>query len=220
MQINLKNVSKTIHKAEIIQHTDLVLESGTIIGFQGVNGSGKTMLLRLICGLIRPSTGEIWIDGKQLWKDLSFPESIGILIESPAFLPHYSAVENLKLLGAIKGIVNIPAISKAISRVGLNPEDKKKYSKFSLGMKQRLGIAGAIFESPDIVILDEPTNALDVNAIEMVKQILREEKARGALVLMACHDLPLLEEMSDSIYTVEEGKLRNRGRGTKREVLA
>ena len=155
----------------------------------GINGSGKTMLMRLITGLIRPSKGTVKIDGKELHKDISFPESCGLLLENPAFVESYSGYGNLELLTSVKGVATKEDIRNTILLVGLNPDDKKKYRKYSLGMKQRLGIAAAVVERPDIVILDEPTNSLDSDGVEMVKEVIKEQKRRGALVILACHDM-------------------------------
>lgn len=206
--IEITDLVKDIKGKRIIDHVNLHLESGKITGLKGVNGSGKTMLMRLVCGLITPTSGSIVINGKRLGKDITFPESVGILIENPAFLDAYSGFENLKLLASIKHSVGPEEIRQTIARVGLDPDDKKKYRKYSLGMKQRLGIAAAVMEEPDIIILDEPTNALDSDGVAMLKEILHDQRERGALVLISCHDLPTLQELSDEIYLMESGALR------------
>lgn len=206
--IQLTDVVKDIKGKRIIDHVSLEMESGKVVGLKGVNGSGKTMLMRLICGLIVPTSGSITINGKRLGKDITFPESVGILIENPAFLDAYSGFENLKLLASIKNRIGAEKIREVIALVGLDPNDKKKYRKYSLGMKQRLGIAAAVMEEPDIVVLDEPTNALDSDGIEMFKKVLQREKERGALVIISCHDLSTLQELSDEIYLMESGALR------------
>ena len=206
--IEITDLVKDIKGKRIIDHVTLHLEPGKITGLKGVNGSGKTMLMRLVCGLITPTSGSIVINGKRLGKDITFPESVGILIENPAFLDAYSGFENLKLLASIKHSVGPEEIHQTIARVGLDPDDKKKYRKYSLGMKQRLGIAAAVMEEPDIIILDEPTNALDSDGVAMLKEILHDQRERGALVLISCHDLPTLQELSDEIYLMESGALR------------
>lgn len=206
-EIAIQNLSKTIKGNAVIQDISMNLKSGVIYGFKGINGSGKTMLMRLICGLIRPTEGEIRINGKTLGKDLSFPESIGVFLENPAFLDSYSGFQNLKILASIKAVATDEDIRATLSRVGLLPNDKKKYRKYSLGMKQRLGIAAAIMEKPDIVILDEPTNSLDADGVTLVKQIVQEEKVRGALVILSCHDGELLKNLSDEIFLLECGHL-------------
>lgn len=205
--IELKNVSKSIHGVDIIRDISVNFESGIVIGIKGINGSGKTMLMRLIAGLIRPSSGEVVIDGETLWRDIAFPRSIGILIENPAFIDYYSGFENLKLLATIKNKIDDDKIRTVLLRVGLNPNDRKKYRKYSLGMKQRLGIAAAVMESPEIILLDEPTNALDVEGIECVKKIILEEKRKGRTIIVSCHDHQTLEYLSDKIYYIEEGRI-------------
>ena len=203
--IQLTDVVKDIKGKRIIDHVNLHMESGKIAGLKGVNGSGKTMLMRLIAGLITPTSGSILINEKRLGKDITFPESIGILIENPAFLDAYSGFDNLKMLASIQKKITDDDIRETISLVGLDPHDKKKYRKYSLGMKQRLGIAAAVMEEPDIVILDEPTNALDSDGVAMLKEILRHQKA---LVVISCHDLDTLKELSDEIFLMESGALR------------
>lgn len=207
--IECENVTKEIKKQCVINNIDLKLSAGRIIGFKGINGAGKTMLMRLIAGLIRPTTGHITICGKRLGRDITFPESIGILLEAPAFLDAYSGFQNLRMLASIKGKINDETIKKTIQLVGLDPSSKKKYKKYSLGMKQRLGIAAAIMESPDIVILDEPTNSLDSDGVEIVKKIIKQEKERGALVIISCHDINILKNMSDEIYILDKGRITN-----------
>lgn len=206
-QIEIKNVTKIIKHNTVIDNVSLTVNSGKITGLKGVNGSGKTMLMRLVSGLILPTSGEIIIDGETLGKDITFPRSIGTLIENPAFLDNYSGFQNLKLLASIQGKISDKEIREAIIAVELNPDDKKKFRKYSLGMKQRLGIAAAVMEHPNIIILDEPTNALDSDGVQMVKRILQKEKERGALILISCHDLDVLKELSDVIYLMNVGRL-------------
>ena len=206
--IQLTDVVKDIKGKRIIDHVSLQMESGKISGLKGVNGSGKTMLMRLIAGLITPTSGSILINGKRLGKEITFPESIGILIENPAFLDAYSGFDNLKMLASIQKKITDDHIRETLSLVGLDPYDKKKYRKYSLGMKQRLGIAAAVMEDPDIVILDEPTNALDSDGVAMLKDILKRQKERNALVVISCHDLDTLKEVSDEIFLMESGALR------------
>lgn len=205
ISIEIKNVTKIIHNQTVIQDVSASMQSGRIYGFQGINGSGKTMLMRLISGLIRPTQGSIQINGKILGKDITFPESIGLFLEKPAFLGTYSGFQNLKMLASIQNRVDDTKIRNTISSVGLNPNDKKKYRKYSLGMKQRLGIAAAIVEDPEIVILDEPTNSLDTDGVELVKSIIVSQRERGALVIISCHDLSILQGVSDEILLLESG---------------
>ena len=206
-EIVVNEVSKSIYGVPIINSVSMTLVSGNVYGFQGINGSGKTMLMRLICGLIYPTKGETVIDGKRLGKEITFPQSVGLLLENPAFLDSYTGFENLEMLASIKNIITREEIHEAITSVGLDPLDKRKYKKFSLGMKQRLGIAAAIMEKPDILILDEPTNSLDSSGVSLVKTILAKERERGAIIILACHDLPVLQDVSDEIFLLEQGKI-------------
>lgn len=204
--IQLKHVTKKIKGITVIDDVSMTVSSGTITGFRGVNGSGKTMMMRLISGLIFPTTGTIEIDGKTLGKDITFPESIGILLENPAFLDTYSGFQNLKMLASIRNEVDDKRIKEVLTEVGLDTNaSKKSFKKYSLGMKQRLGIAGAILEKPDIVILDEPTNSLDTSGVNLVKQIIKQQKERGAIVILSCHDTDILDELADDIYYLENG---------------
>lgn len=207
MNIKISHVSKTIKNNPVIKDISMELQSGAVYGFKGINGSGKTMLMRLISGLIRPSQGEISMNGKILGKDISFPNSIGVFLENPAFLDAYSGFNNLKLLASIKSVASDDDIRNTLLRVGLDPDSNKKYKKYSLGMKQRLGIAAAIMEKPEIVILDEPTNSLDEDGVDLVKHIVRNEKERGALVVVSCHDEEILKGMSNEVFLLEQGRL-------------
>lgn len=206
--IEMKNLCKTINKQTVIQDVCVSMQSGKIYGLQGINGSGKTMLMRLISGLIFPTQGSIEINGKTLGKEIAFPESVGLFLENPTFLDSYSGLQNLKMLASIKNKIDDAQIHDTLSAVGLDPMDKKKYRKYSLGMKQRLGIAAAIMEKPDIIIMDEPTNALDVDGIALVKKILTAQRERGALVIISCHDFSVLQEMSDEILQLESGRIK------------
>lgn len=207
MNIKISHVSKTIKNNPVIKDISMELQSGAVYGFKGINDSGKTMLMRLISGLIRPTHGEISMNGKILGKDISFPNSIGVFLENPAFLDAYSGFNNLKLLASIKSVASDDDIRNTLLRVGLDPGSNKKYKKYSLGMKQRLGIAAAIMEKPEIVILDEPTNSLDEDGVDLVKHIVRNEKERGALVVVSCHDEGILKGMSDEVFLLEQGRL-------------
>ena len=204
-QIKVENLTKIINKNIILEDVSLSFESGKIYGLQGINGSGKTLLMRTIIGLIRPTKGKVYINDKLLGKDIEFPESIGFLLENPTFLDSYSGFDNLKMLTALKKKVSDKCINDVLKKVGLEDAAKKKYKKYSLGMKQRLGIAAAVFEQPDIVILDEPTNALDSSGVADVQRIVQEQKERGALVIISCHDLNILEKLSDEIVKLEAG---------------
>ena len=208
MYIKITDVNKTIKKAPILRDINLEFTGGKVYGLRGKNGSGKTMLMRAICGLITPDSGIIDIDGKILGKDISFPESIGVLIENPAFIGNYTGFKNLKVLASIQNRIGDEQIRKALEDIGLDPDDKRTYRKYSLGMKQKLGIAAAVMENPDIIILDEPINALDDSGTEQVRQILMKHKLRGALIIIACHDADELEFLSDEIIEIAEGKIQ------------
>ena len=205
-EIIISGISKTIKSTEILRNIDLKLQGGKIYGLYGSNGTGKTMLLRAIAGLIHIDSGSIVINGKQLHKDSDFPESIGVIIENPEFWDGYTGFENLKMLASIKKKIKDQAIKDTLERVGLDPSDKKTVKKYSLGMKQKLGIAQAIMESPDIILLDEPTNALDKKSTENIRGIIAEEAARGAIVVIASHIEEDLD-ICDIRYEMVEGKI-------------
>lgn len=212
VSIQVNNISKVIKGQNILKNIQLQFSSGKIYGLKGINGSGKTMLMRCLLGLIKVNEGEIIINQKVLGKDIEFPSNVGFLLENPTFLNQYSAFDNLQILADMRGSLNKEDIKEVIRRVELNPDDTKKYRKFSLGMKQRLGIANAIMEKPDILILDEPTNALDQNGINLVRKIILEEKERGVLIILACHDTLFLEAVADEIINLEQGKIiKNQG---------
>ena len=206
MSIEFKNVSKKLGNNIVINNVNIEIKKGIVTGLKGINGSGKTMMMRLIAGLIYATKGEVVIDGKVLGKDISFPPSIGLMLENPAFLPGYNGFQNLKMLASIKGEIKDEKIDEVLETVGLANIDKK-YRKYSLGMKQRLGIAAAIMEEPEIILLDEPTNSLDASGQEMVKEIVAREKERGATVILSCHDSALLESMCDEIFNIEVGEI-------------
>lgn len=207
-KIKIENYSKNIGKNKVLSDINLMLESGIVYGLKGKNGSGKTMLMRAISGLISPTAGSVIINEKVLGKDMSFPESIGILIENPSFLPQYSGFDNLKMLASIKNCVEDETIKMYMSELGLDPDDKKKYRKYSLGMKQKLGIVCAIMENPDIVILDEPINALDEESVEKVKQVITRIKTEDKIIIIACHDKEELFYLADKIIEIEGGKIK------------
>jgi len=207
MYIDICNMTKTIKNVNVLENINIRFEGGKIYGLRGKNGSGKTMLMRAITGLIIPTKGSININGDIIGKDISFPKSVGALIEQPSFISNYTGFKNLKLIATILNKIDDEQIKESIRTVGLDPEDKKKYKKYSLGMKQRLGIACALMEEPDIIILDEPINALDENGVDIVRRILHEEKERGTLIIVACHDKEELESLSDEIFTMESGRV-------------
>jgi len=209
-EIKIEDLSKSIKGALILDKVSITLTSGKIYGLRGKNGSGKTMLMRAMAGLLIPDSGSVIINGKTLHKDISFPESIGILIENPSFLPQYTGFKNLKLLAGLTGNISDDEIRTALDRVGLDPEDKRTYRKYSLGMKQKLGIANAIMGEPDIIILDEPINALDEDSVKKIKKVLLEIRDKDKLIVIACHDREELEYLSDIIFEIKEGSIVDR----------
>ena len=206
--VEIKNYCKSIKSRPILNNVSYNFEYGKIYGIYGHNGSGKTMLLRAIAGLLVPDSGSVVIDGKVLHKDMSFPPSIGIVIENMNLLPQYNAYDNLKILGKIKKTATDEDIKTALERVGLNSDLKVK--KFSLGMKQRLNIAQAVFEKQKIILLDEPTDALDNDGVQLIYKLLKEEKERGALVVITTHHKEDLEEVCDVVLKMTEGELHEK----------
>lgn len=205
--VRLEDYCKSFKSAEVLKNINLTLESGKVIGLKGKNGSGKTMLMRAISGLILPTSGKVYINDKELGRQISFPPSIGILIENLSFISNYTGFKNLKILASIQNRISDDEIRDAIRKVGLDPDDKRTFKKYSLGMKQRLGIAAAIMERPDIVILDEPINALDEAGAGLIKGLLDELKANGSLIIIACHDTEELNYLSDEIYEIYDGEI-------------
>ena len=206
--VEIKNYCKSIKSRPILNNVSYNFEYGKIYGIYGHNGSGKTMLLRAIAGLLVPDSGSVVIDGKVLHKDMSFPPSIGIVIENMNLLPQYNAFDNLKILGKIKKTATDEDIKTALERVGVKSDLKVK--KFSLGMKQRLNIAQAVFEKQKIILLDEPTNALDNDGVQLIYKLLKEEKERGALVVITTHHKEDLEEICDVVLKMTEGELHEK----------
>jgi ABC-2 type transport system ATP-binding protein len=206
MKIYLNNVSKTLQETEVVNGITLELHSGNIYGLCGCNGCGKTMLMRLICGLISPTNGEILVNDKKLGDKFDFVPNTGLLIETPAFLKEYNGFQNLRILANLNNKINDKDIHDVLEKVGLDV-NQKKVKKYSLGMKQRLGIAAAIMENPELLILDEPTNALDSSGVEMLENIIFEEKQRNALIVIACHNDSFLKKVSDVVFFIENGKI-------------
>lgn len=205
--IQLQNVTKRIKENTVLDNVSYTFKSGFVYGLYGQNGSGKTMLLRAISGLINLDSGSIFIDGEKLHDKIEFPPETGIVIENMELLPECSAKRNLQMLAKIKNIADEKDIIFSLERVGLDPDSDKKVKKFSLGMKQRLNIAQAIFENQKIILLDEPTNALDEDAVELIYKIIREEKSRGATIIVATHHKEDLKEVCDVILKIAEGKI-------------
>uniref|UniRef100_UPI0040299E20 ABC transporter ATP-binding protein n=1 Tax=Agathobacter rectalis TaxID=39491 RepID=UPI0040299E20 len=205
--IQLQNVTKRIKENTVLDNVSYTFKSGFVYGLYGQNGSGKTMLLRAISGLINLDSGSIFIDGEKLHDKIEFPPETGIVIENMELLPECSAKRNLQMLAKIKNIADEKDIIFSLERVGLDPDSEKKVKKFSLGMKQRLNIAQAIFENQKIILLDEPTNALDEEAVQLIYKIIREEKSRGATIIVATHHKEDLKEVCDVILKIGREKL-------------
>ncbi len=206
--IEIKNYIKVLKKRNVLDDISYTFENGKIYGLYGRNGSGKTMLLRAMAGLIYPTSGEIIIDGQVLHRDISFPKDCGIIIENMELMPQYDGFTNLKLLGKIKKTATDEDIMEALETVGLKSAARQKVKEYSLGMKQKLSIAQAIFEKPKILLLDEPTNALDEKSIDNFRQTLLELKDKGTLIIIASHNKDDIRLLSDVVIEMEEGKMR------------
>ena len=183
------------------------LHSGRVYGLRGRNGSGKTVLMKTICGFMRPTEGQVFVNGKVLHKDMDFLPSAGIIIEEPGFFPNYSGFKNLKILAGIQNRISDDKIRQTMEMVGLDATMKKPVGKYSLGMRQRLGIAQAMMENPEILVLDEPTNGLDEEGVEWFRKFILEQKEKGKLILLASHSREDIEMLSDEVYYMEKGVL-------------
>ncbi len=203
--ISLLDVTKRLGSDVVLSQVTLDMKRGTITCLKGVNGSGKTMLLRMAAGLILPTSGTVSVDGLSLGRDIEFPSSMGLLIERPAFIDSLSGLKNLLLLASLRNIAGEDEIRISIERVGLSPDDRRPVRKYSLGMRQRLGIAAAIMEHPELIILDEPFNGLDAHGIELIVNLLSDERDRGACLAVSCHALDEFEEQCDKIVTMRSG---------------
>lgn len=206
-EIIINELTKKYGEQVVLDHVTLTLTSPGIYGFAGRNGSGKTMLMKHICGFVKPNSGFVSINGKVVGKDIDVPENIGIIIEAPGFLPEYSGFRNLLLLATIQGKIGKKEIREAIKFVGLDPDMKKHVGKYSLGMRQRLGIAQAIMENPDILLLDEPMNGLDNDGVADIRKLLLNLKQQGKLIIIASHTREDLELLCDRVYRFDKGKI-------------
>lgn len=205
--IKINNLSLTIKKIEILKRLSIDFEKGKIHGLIGRNGSGKTMLMKCICGFIKPTEGEIFVAEKRIGKDCDFPESIGIIIETPGFIPYYSGYKNLKLLADLNRKIGNQTIKETMKKVGLDPNSKLHIKKYSLGMRQRLGLAQAIMENPDLLILDEPMNGLDKDGVADMRKYLLELKEQGKTILIASHSAEDIEILCDTVCEMDKGVL-------------
>ena len=207
MKVEISHLNKTIKGNQVLKDISFTFDSSVLYGLRGHNGSGKSMLMRAIAGLIKPSSGTIKIDDKLLGKDISFPPSVGVLIEEPAFINELTGFENLKMLAQIKGIISDSQIREAIAEMGLNPDDKRSFKKYSLGMRQRLGIACALMENPDIILLDEPLNGLDPEGVDLALAAIRKRFNSGSLVIMSLHDDDELNAFATEVITMRYGEV-------------
>ncbi len=205
--ISVETVSLTIGAAHILRDVSIQFEEGLIHGIVGRNGSGKTMLMKCICGFIRPTTGRILVDGRQVGRDVDFPPDLGLLIETPGFVPYYSGLKNLALLAAINRRVSKERLSACIEQLGLGDAKDKRVSKYSMGMRQRLGIAQAIMEDPKLLILDEPLNGLDEQGVQDIRALLLELKRQGKTVLLSSHNGEDIDLLCDSVCRMADGVL-------------
>ncbi len=205
--IMLKNVSLKIKKTEILKNLNITFEQGKIHGLIGRNGSGKTMLMKCICGFVKPTNGEIFVAGKQIGKDCDFPENVGVIIETPGFIPYYSGYKNLKLLADLNKKISKEQIKDTMRQVGLDPELKRHVRKYSLGMRQRLGLAQAIMEDPALLILDEPMNGLDKDGVADMRKYLLDLKAQGKTILIASHSTEDIAVLCDTVCEMDKGTL-------------
>lgn len=203
--IEIKELDLSIKKTEILKKVSVSFEQGKIHGLIGRNGSGKTMLMKCICGFIRPTSGTICVNGRQVGRDCDFPENIGIIIETPGFIPYYSGFMNLKLIADLNKKADTEQIKRAMSQVGLDPTLKRHVVKYSLGMRQRLGLAQAIMENPDILILDEPMNGLDKEGVEDMRKYLLDFKTQGKTILIASHSSEDIEVLCDTVHEMDKG---------------
>ena len=203
--IIIENLRKSFGEEEILHGICREFETGKIHGIVGNNGSGKTVMMKCICGFLRPDEGHVFVNGYEVGKDIDFPEDMGIIIETPGFLPGVTGLKNLKLLSSLRGIADDRRIRQTIERVGLDSKLRKPVSKYSLGMRQRLGIAQAIMEDPSLLILDEPFNGLDKHGVAKIRSLIKELRAEGKTILLASHNQADIDELCDTVCEMDAG---------------
>lgn len=206
MKVEISHISKTLRGVKVLDDVSLTLEGGNIYGLMGENGSGKTMLMRTVCGLVRPDRGTVTFDGQD--RKTAKPV-LGVMIENTALYPDLTGMENLGLFASILRIADKNAQAEAMERVGLDPKDRRTYRKYSLGMKQRLLLAQAIMEKPQVLLLDEPTNAIDAEGVALTHEIMRQEADRGAVVLLASHISADIHDLCCKVYRMDRGRLED-----------
>lgn len=202
--IYVEHVEKSFGKQQVLKDVNLAVHPGEICGIVGNNGSGKTVLMKCICGFLRPDRGKICVNGKLVGKECDFPDGLGVIIETPGFLPNLSGYQNLKILASLKAKIERGEIEDSLRRVGLDPAMKKPVAKYSLGMRQRLGIAQAIMENPEVLILDEPFNGLDKKGVREMRELLKEMKLQDKSILLASHNAQDIEELCDEVHEMED----------------
>ena len=205
--IDVKNVTKKYREYTVVNNVSLTVERGNIVGLIGRNGSGKTVLMKMICGLVAPTSGEISVNNSIVGKDIDIPNNIGVIIETPGFLPNFSAYNNLMQLAKINRKIGKTEVYNAIKKVGLNPDEKKHVGKFSLGMRQRLGLAQAIMEDPDLLILDEPMNGLDKESVSEIREHLMELRKSGKTILLTSHSAEDINVLCDEVFEMNKGNI-------------
>ena len=201
--IEIQNVTKVYGKQTVLSCVSATLEAGRIYGLVGINGSGKTTLMRCICGFTHPTSGKIIVNGDEIGRKVDFPKRTGIIIETPGFLPHYSGLRNLLLLAGVSHGATKERAAQVMRQVKLDPDEKKPVAQYSLGMRQRLGIAQAIMEDPEILILDEPMNGLDKNGVREIRELLLKMKEENKLIILASHNREDIEILCDEVYEME-----------------
>lgn len=205
--IEVKDVGKCFKGVWVLDKVTLSFEKGKIHGLVGRNGSGKTMIMKIIAGLVSPTVGTITVNGKIIGVEQDIPDSLGAIIEVPGFLPNLSGLKNLQYLAGLRGVISYAEIRKAMQLVGLNPDDKKPTGKYSLGMKQRLGIAQAIMENPDVILLDEPMNGLDIQGVQDIRQVLCELRDEGKTIILSSHHMEDIEALCDTVTQLDNGRI-------------
>lgn len=203
--VSVQNVSKDFGQDRVLKNIARDFEAGRIHGIVGNNGSGKTVLMKCICGFLIPTEGKVLVNGKQVGKDMDFPPDLGIIIETPGFLPNLSGVKSLEILAALNQKIDLAEVAAAIRRVGLDPQQRKPVGKYSLGMRQRLGIAQAIMEDPQLLILDEPLNGLDKNGVREMRGLIKGLREDGKTILLASHNQGDIDELCDTVCEMDAG---------------
>lgn len=206
--IQIMDVKKSFGAEEVLHGITREFKPGKIHGIVGNNGSGKTVLMKCICGFLRPTTGRVLVDGKEVGKDMDFPENLGAIIETPGFLPNLTGLKNLKLLASLRGKIGEEQIRSSLRRVGLDPDLKKTVSKYSLGMRQRLGIAQAIMEDPSLLILDEPFNGLDKTGVAQMRHLIQDLQSEGKTILLASHNQADIDILCDTVCEMDAGHMQ------------